>query len=333
MTRHRGQLALVSILAIAFLATVIWAITEKPWRRAGEDTTVSAAAFQPPPDSAIPNNEFGEMVREGKKIFANPGQYASGFVGNKLSCVNCHLSDGRQANSAPLWAAYVAYPAYRSKNEHVNTFAERLQGCFQYSMNGKAPPLGDRTLVALESYAYFLAKGVPTGEPPAGRGYPALPAPALAADYNRGAAVYSQNCAVCHGANGEGKSSDGHAAFPPLWGAQSYNWGAGLTAIDTAAAFVRANMPLGMPNSLTVQQAWDVATYIDSQVRPQDPRFTGDVAQTRKQFHDSPYSAYGTTVNGVLLGAPDHTPPFGTVPVSTSGTPAHATGATHDEQS
>ena len=56
-----------------------------------------------------------------------------------------------------------------------------MQGCFRYSMNGKAPPLGDPVLVAVESYAYFLAKGAPTGVKLAGQGYPKLP-PAKACD-------------------------------------------------------------------------------------------------------------------------------------------------------
>jgi thiosulfate dehydrogenase len=73
-------------------------------------------------------------------------------------------------------------------------------------------------------------------------------------------------------------------------------------------------MPLGAGGTLSVQQAWDVATYIDSQVRPQDPRFTGDVDQTRKMHHDTPFSMYGRTVNGAILGDPASTPPAGTVP-------------------
>ena len=60
-------------------------------------------------------------------------------------------------------------------------------------------------------------------------------------------------------------------------------------------------MPLGQGGTLTDQQAWDVATFMDSRERPQDPRFTGDVAQTRSQFHDSEYSLYGTQVGGKLL--------------------------------
>ena len=68
-------------------------------------------------------------------------------------------------------------------------------------------------------------------------------------------------------------------------------------------AFIRANMPLGKGGTLSVQDAWDVALYMNGHERPQDPRFTGDVAETRRQFHDDPDSPYGTTVDGRLLGA------------------------------
>ena len=36
--------------------------------------------------------------------------------------------------------------------------------------------------------------------------------------------------------------------------------------------------------TLSEQDAWDVATYLNSQERPQDPRFTQDVATTRAQY-------------------------------------------------
>lgn len=55
--------------------------------------------------------------------------------------------------------------------------------------------------------------------------------------------------------------------------------------INTAAAFIRANMPFGKAGSLSNQQAWDVALYINSHERPQDPRFNGDIEKTKKQFH------------------------------------------------
>ena len=57
--------------------------------------------------------------------------------------------------------------------------------------------------------------------------------------------------------------------------------------VNNAAGFIYANMPLGKGKSLTEQDAWDVAMFMDSHERPQDPRFKGNVAETRKKFHDS----------------------------------------------
>ena len=67
--------------------------------------------------------------------------------------------------------------------------------------------------------------------------------------------------------------------------------GAGMASIDNAAEFIKANMPLGLGGSLSDQEAWDIATYMDSQERPQDPRFVDPVAETRKRFHDEPTSS------------------------------------------
>ena len=246
---------------------------------------------------------MGDVIRKGEQIFLHTGANAKGFVGNTLNCVNCHLDAGRLVNAAPLWGAYGLYPAYRSKTKHVDTFAERLRGCFMYSMNGKAPPDGHDVLVALESYAYWMAKGAPTGEKLPGSGFLKLKKPAQAPDYQRGKAVFEAQCVLCHGANGEGMRSGEVQVFPPLWGAQSYNWGAGMGNISYAAGFIKANMPLSRGNTLSDQEAWDVAQFIDSQDRPQDPRFTGNVADTRKQFHDTDDNMYGMTVNGRVLGS------------------------------
>ena len=158
----------------------------------------------PPPDSAIPNDEFGAAVKLGRAIFTDTGVHAGAYVGNHLRCSNCHLDAGRLANSAPLAQAYVRYPAFRKKTGQVDTFEERLQGCFRYSMNGKPPPLGDKVLTALTAYAFFLAKGAPTGAEMPGRGYPVVPKPPLPRDYARGETVFGAKCAACHGANGAG---------------------------------------------------------------------------------------------------------------------------------
>lgn len=265
---------------------------------------IKVKAFQPADEKTIPDNEFGKMVRFGKNVFIQTGQYAGKYVGNDMQCVNCHLNAGRLADSAPLWAAWVKYPAYRGKNSMVNTMEERIQGCFTYSMNGTPPPADSKELKALMSYAYWMATGAPTGVDLPGRGYPKLAKPQKTPDYQRGKQLYVNNCALCHGENGGGTKQNSNTVFPPLWGKSSFNWGAGMHRINTAAAFIRANMPLGKGGTLTVQQAWDVAYFINSHERPQDPRFNGDVKVTRDTYHQH-QCRYGKKTGKHLLGSKD----------------------------
>jgi thiosulfate dehydrogenase len=270
-------------------------------------STASKDLPAPPPgpgERPIPDDDFGKVIRQGREIFENPAKYADRYMGNDLRCSSCHLDEGRHIGSAPMWAAYVSYPAYRAKNHKVNTFAERLQGCFLYSMNGTQPPLGDPVLVALESYAYWMARGVPVDPGVAGRGYLRLPKPPAPPDFTRGREVYERTCALCHGSDGAGqRAGNGSPAFPALWGSDSYNWGAGMVGVTVAAGFIKANMPFGLGGTLSDQEAWDVALFVDSHERPQDPRYTGSVADTRMQFHDNDDSMYGKPVNGHLLGS------------------------------
>lgn len=274
----------------------------------------SAAATLLPAESAIPAGPEGDAIRRGLAIITDTRAAAPQYAGNQLRCANCHLDAGRTAGAAPLWAAYGNFPAWREKNGRINSFEKRVQDCFIYSINGKPPPFGGEVLVAISAYAGWLAQGQRIGVSPPGRGFPKIAAPALPPDDGRGAALFAQKCAICHGVNGQGMMDGNTVVNPPLWGPQSYNWGAGMAQVDKAAAFIRANMPLGEGGSLTVQQAWDIAWYIDGQERPQDPRFAGDLAAARKANHDRPWSRYGTQVAGVMLGNPATTPPHHTPP-------------------
>lgn len=196
------------------------------------------------------------------------------------------------------------YPAYRKKNDKVNSYAERLQGCFQFSMNGKAPEADGPVIAALSAYSYWLATGAPTGQELSGRAYPEVPQPEGGYDLAKGEQVYDAQCAVCHGPNGEGQKSGDLYVFPPLWGADSFNWGAGMHRINTAAAFIKENMPLGKGGTLPDEDAWNVAAFMNSHERPQDPRLIdGSVEKTRDKYHaNDGVNLYGEIVNGKMLG-------------------------------
>jgi len=288
--------------------------TVEPGRTPG-----AAGYFQPPLRGAWPEGKMGDMIRLGEAMFSATDTHpvSARYVGNRQVCSGCHLDAGRLANSAPLWASWVAYPAYRKKNDKVNTFIERVQGCFTYSMNargsaaGHAPAADSDVMLGLVSYAYWLASGAPTGDQRLpGRGFMLLAEPAAGFAPERGASVYADNCALCHGEHGEGQFASGQVVFPPLWGPDAYNWGAGMHRISTAAAFIKLNMPLGLADPvrqkalLSDQEAWDVAAWMNSQERPQDPRFNGDLAETTARFHGGKYDYYGKLKqpDGRLLG-------------------------------
>lgn len=141
-----------------------------------------------------------------------------------------------------------------------------------------------------------------------GRGFPRLEEPELKPDALRGKEVYAAKCAVCHAEDGAGVVVDGEVVFPALWGDDSYNWGAGIVRLFTLASFIKYNMPLGQPNTISVQDAWDLSQYINSQERPQDPRYTGDVVETREKYLDTfhKHSLYGLEIDGKLLGDNDN---------------------------
>lgn len=301
----RKLLATVCLLSSAY-ASFAWGQAQSPARPGQQEELQprrqAAPEFRPPEESELPDNEFGRMVRLGRDIFIRTDELAKPYVGNGLRCVNCHLDRGRQPNSAPLWAAYGLYPAFRTKTGKVDTMHDRLAGCFQYSMNGKAPPYNSEIMTALVTYQFWLAKGAPTGVELKGRGYPELPPPQTPPSWEAGAQVYEQNCALCHGVDGLGQKLGKQYVFPPLWGSQSYNWGAGMHRINTAAAFIKANMPLGLGGTLSDQQAWDVAYYINAQDRPKDPRDKGNIQAADRTYHDE-NCLYGEKMRGRVLGA------------------------------
>lgn len=253
--------------------------------------------------------ELRKVIMRGYDLFMNTQQLRGEYVFNDMNCSSCHLGEGRKEWSGPVWPAVTTLPDYRGKNWQVNSLEERIAGCFSYSMNGKPPAYGSDTMLALAAYHQWLGRGAPLYEKNiAGRGFGKLDQPEHKPDYSRGEQVFQANCSVCHGADGQGQRVNGEVQFPPLWGDGAYNWGAGMVRVNTAAAFIKHNMPLGQPGKLSTQEAWDVAYYINAQERPQDPRFEKSAKYTRekyKNFHE--HTLYGTELNGKTLGEHENT--------------------------
>jgi thiosulfate dehydrogenase len=121
-----------------------------------------------------------------------------------------------------------------------------------------------------------------------------------AADPERGKAVYAKACALCHNTDGSGIRraapwTDLGYLVPPLWGPDSFNDGAGMNRLITAANFLHFNMPHGtdyVNPLLTVEEAWDVAAYMLAQPRPQKSGLDKDFPDLLSKPVDTPYGPY-----------------------------------------
>jgi thiosulfate dehydrogenase len=240
---------------------------ESEQRRAKSE--VGQALPPVPLDSEIPAGRLGVSIRRGRALLQHTRDSLPRFANSALRCFSCHLRDGTQAGALPLLGVYSRFPQYRARNGLVNLIEDRINDCFERSLNGKALPRDGRDMRDLVAYFAFISRGVPPpGELPGGglRSLDPLPT-----DTVQGRVVYAEICARCHGPDGLGTP-----LAPPLWGPRSFNVGAGMARLRTAAAFIRDNMPNDRAVQLSDQQAFDVAAYVVSRPRPDFARKAGD---------------------------------------------------------
>ena len=250
----------------ACIALVAYAVAQAV---VAADVAPRTVPFVVPAPQTIPDGPLGDAVRRGLSIVNATRVALPGNVGNALNCASCHLNGGTVANAAPFVGLWGVFPEYFARSGRVDTLADRINDCFARSMNGKPIALDGEPMRALLAYIAWLSSGVPTGASVEGRGFAVIAAPARAPDPGRGATLYTQRCAECHGADGGGLNNVGGVyGMPPLWGPQSFNDGAGMSRAAVAAAFIRTKMPLGRGGSLDDRDAWDLAAFITSAPRP-----------------------------------------------------------------
>ena len=273
---------------------------------AAELFTVDLSQWKPPDIGTVGDEDpFGELVKYGHALFTNTANEigpavpnpAKRFAGNNLACQSCHLQAGTQPYAMPMLGIWGQFPQYRGREGAVDTIEDRINGCMERSMNGRALALESREMKAFSSYMRWLSTGVPAGAKLLGAGTLQIKEPERAADPARGEKVYAQVCSACHSPNGSGvRAQDGLGyQFPPLWGPDSFNNGAGMSRLLTAAAYAKHNMPLGTRFDaplLSDEEAYDVAGYIVSQARPEKLDLDKDYPVRLQKPIDSPYGPY-----------------------------------------
>lgn len=268
--------------ATAITALVIAAVTGCS-RGTNETTTTPGAdsAWLRLSVDSLPNDSMGVSIRRGRALLANTHDSMPQYAPSALKCTSCHLDNGRKLGAVPLYGSYARYPTYLERAGGVVSIEDRVNFCFTRSLAGYRVPNNSSEMRDMVAYLAFLSRGIPAGDDPAGTRMP--PMPAGTGDSARGVLAYEPNCARCHGADAKGTP-----LAPPLWGEQSFSIGASMAREERAAAFIRHNMPLDRPGTLTDQQAYDIAAYITSLPRKDLPAKELDYPNG-KAPRDTPY--------------------------------------------
>ncbi len=235
----------------------------------GAEAFASSALPPAPPKVAdLPPGELGAIVKLGKLLVEQTATHplTRDYVKNRLTCASCHPNAGTDPKAATFIGVATAYPAYSPREKAVIALEDRVLNCFMRSMGGLRPPLGSVPSVAITAYITWLSQGQPIRMNPSAPlgpySFPKLALDPEKADLALGERVYGDKCAACHGGSGEGVGD-----FPPVWGEQSYNMGAGLAETNRLASWLKVAMPPGSPD-LQDKEALDVAAYLDSKPRP-----------------------------------------------------------------
>jgi thiosulfate dehydrogenase len=261
----------------------------------------SEITWKAPAEADIPEGENGDLIRYGKDLIAHTAKYYGkkgkiAPITNGMNCQNCHLDVGRKIYGYNFSGTSANFPRHDDRSGGTKTLMGRVNDCFERSLNGKAIDSTSREMKAFVAYIDWIGQYAKKNEKPAGSAAETLGFLNRQADTVSGKNIYLKDCAKCHGLHGEGQMAIDQIeyVYPPLWGENSYNTGAGLGRLIRMAGFIKGNMPFGVSFDhayLTDEQAWDVAAFVNAQSRPKKD-LTKDWPDISKKPIDLPFGPY-----------------------------------------
>jgi thiosulfate dehydrogenase len=294
-------LMIVTVSTLPFISKRLKAADQKTQDVPNQKFVELPPVWAPPDSLAIPMTPEGDLIRYGRELVSHTAAYLGPKgsvmqVSNGMNCQNCHLKSGKKMFGNNYSAVSATYPKFRARSGSLETIEKRVNDCIERSLNGKPLKDSSRELNAFVAYISWVGKDVEKGVAPKGAGLWDLPLLDRAASPEKGKLVFENQCALCHGKDGMGIKYENNIEwkYPPLWGAYSYNTGAGLFRLSRFAGYVKANMPNGATFDnpiLTDEEAWDVAAYVNSMPRPQKT-FAADWPDISTKPFDHPFGPY-----------------------------------------
>ncbi|MDN6309274.1 MAG: c-type cytochrome [Flavobacteriaceae bacterium] len=221
------------------------------------------------------------------------------YAGNNLKCTSCHIESGNLPGGSSWAGVTDRYPKFGGRSNSTGDIKDRVNGCMERSMNGEMIDRDSREMRSIVAYMEWLGDKIPESQVQPIAGFAELELPNRAVDLNKGKKVYMKDCTLCHKDDGQGvrnsELEDGYQ-YPPLWGEDSYNEGAGMHRVITASKFIKANMPYLSATRdepvLTDEEAYDVAGYINSFDRPSKPNKEDDFPDRKLKPVSTPYAPW-----------------------------------------
>jgi len=268
---------------------------------------IAAKDIWKPKDAMAELSSMPDKVKKGYYLISETSKFMGPhaenpedrYSGNNLACANCHLQKGAQAGSGSWVGVIERFPQFGGRGNKVGTIEDRINGCMERSMNGKVLPVDSNKMEAIVAYMNWLGEGLPENRKAEFKGYPKIKIPDVAVNLEKGKQVYKKECIICHGENGEGvlNAVDSKSyTYPPLWGADSFNDGAGMHRLITSAEFIKSNMPYLQATwdnpKLTDEEAFHVAGYINSFPRPHKLNTVKDYPDKKLKPVSTPYGPW-----------------------------------------
>jgi thiosulfate dehydrogenase len=265
----------------------------------GATVAIAQGPAGSPRPAPIATAEYGRRLIVSTSVLLGPDQPDSAmrYAGNRLQCGSCHLHAGTEPGTLTLFDVYGKYPRASGRDGGLRDIKTRINGCMTRSMNGRPLPEDSPEMTAMAIYLRVLGEpdAVARLRRPAVKEPAPFATPDRAANPAAGKHVFDARCAVCHGRDGLGRRKDNTSAdgylFPPLWGPDSFNDGAGMHRVLTAARFIKARMPNGKAD-LSDDQAFDVAAFINTQARPAMANLDRDYPDRTTKPIDNPYGPF-----------------------------------------
>ena len=261
----------------------------------------------------IVDDTQGQLTRHGASERWNSTRFSRS---RHASCDHCHQGLGdkqdhlgrRPVGSNGLAASWVMADMYDRFTGLLLPYELRQMQCYINSSNGFKPNAADDLLRDVTAYSRFLsaALDLKIGNRYPEQGIDEIPVSATSRrgdDYIRGAHLYKDKCARCHGPQAFGTELKGKVLYPALAGPQSFSLDSRMNFArvnSVMPGFICRNMPPGAEGSLGNQDCRDIAFYLSTLPRPAGDR-QGPLAAAWQQIMMAvmpPLTRYAESLGG-----------------------------------